>query len=149
MSIEKNTNLAQVIAKIYYAFTYEIASVNAGSSDFHKTVTFKSGYNWKLIFFTSGSADLKETPNKSDAGIAYKQKLNLFFPGEDESNTQLFNDLNQKPLVLKIVYSSGQIKLMGSLLSPAELNEELSVSKKTGHSISVESVSIDKIPYLE
>jgi len=149
MSQVKNTNLAQTIAKIYYAFVSEIDSINQGTTKKHKTVTFVSGAAWRSLYFSPGSANYSEPGKDTNAGKIYEQKLSAFYPGEDEGNVFNFTILENRPIVVKIVYSSGQVKIMGNKTNYAELSDNLNINQKTGHSIIITRTDFDKAFWLE
>ena len=134
---------------MFYAFTYEIDSISNGSTSKHKTVSFNDGKAWKEIYFTPGSANYSEPPKKNDAGIIYNQKLTAFHPGEDENNVIDFSNLENRPLIIKVLYSSGQMKLVGNKINYAELSDALNINQKTGHAITILREDYNKAFWLE
>lgn len=135
MSLPKNQYLAQTIVKLFYAFAYEIDTITDGSTNKSKVVTFNTGKDWKEIYFTPASANYSEPGKETDAGTMYEQKLTAFHPGEDAENPYDFEYFIARPLVLKIVYSSGQMKLLGNKTNYVELSDNFNVSGKTGRTL--------------
>jgi hypothetical protein len=146
--MEKNTNLAQRICGIYYANTENVSSVNEGSDRWNKTVSFSSG-TWTEIKFTPGTGKFSEQNSDSKNGNLFNQSLEFFFPGEDESNSEDFNSILNQPVLVKIVYTSGQEKLIGSIENPCKLKTTLNVGNATGRKIMAERTSDQTAFWLE
>jgi len=124
--MEKNDNLALEICEIQYALVENITSISEGSTAFHRNVLFSSG-TWEDMYGTPGSMKFEETQRVVSAGVVYDQVLTLKYPGEDTDNLSDLDDIVNQPAVLKITYTDGSEKLMGSLINPSKLKRKLQV----------------------
>lgn len=133
----KNNNLAQNIVKVFFALPETVESELVGSSPYHRKIIFKTGYDWEEIPISPNSGKFKEPASSKAAGTLYKQTLDAFYPGEDESDLELFNKLDNRPILIKLVYSSGQTKLIGNNSgSKPKLLSSLAIgSGKSGRSL--------------
>jgi len=137
----KNENLAQEICSVFYEFIRNVESIAQGSVtgavSTSRTVTFKSGGAWNEIKFTPGSAKLSETPSRESAGSVYDQQLVFSVPGEDSASLQDMDDIIDQPILVRIVYTSSQVKLLGSLDNPAKLRDKLNIGGTSGRDITI------------
>lgn len=129
MSLTKNKYLAPIITRVYYQFIYNIVSVNPGSTDNHKTVLFQAGQNWLEIYKVPKDVNFDEPIKRTDAGNLYEQKLQLSFPGDDESNLADFNNLEHRPLIVKFEYDNSKSKLIGEVNNPVTASISYSTSR--------------------
>ncbi len=113
--VTKNKNLAQNILSIFYAIPESVESELVGSTSYHRKIIFKEGYDWEEIPFSPKSGKFTEKTSSKAAGVLYKPTLNAFYPGEDESDLALFAKITNRPVLIKLVYSSAQCKLIGNL----------------------------------
>lgn len=149
--ISKNKNLAQNIIAIYYAIPETIGSESVGSTSFHRKIVFKEGYNWEEIEITMKSTKFNEKSSSKNAGILFKQTIDAFAPGEDENNLAIYAKITNRPVLLKLVYSSRQCKLIGNLSgAKPRLLPDLSVgSGNTGRALKFTGNDIHQAYWLE
>lgn len=133
----KNKNLAQNILSIFYAIPETVESELVGSTFYHRKITFKNGFDWEEIPFSPKSGKFTEKPSGKSAGTLYKQTLDAFYPGEDEEDLELFTKITNRPILIKLVYTSSQCKLIGNLSGPKpKLLPSLAIgSGKSGRSL--------------
>lgn len=148
MAQTKNENRSQRIFKIYYQYNLNVASINEGSTQFKRIITFNGSYGWELFYHTPGTAFFKEPKKDTDAGLLYNQKLDFYYPGEDEGNIENFINF-AKPVIIKIVYTSGQMKIIGDKENPVKIYDDLNIGDKSGRNINIEHESIDPAFWLE
>ena len=117
----KNENLASEICKIYYEFIRNVDSIDDGSDQYHKTITFKSGGAWNEIKFTAGSATMNQQGSHDSPGKIYDQSITASIPGEDDDSISDISAIADQPVLIKVVYTSGQEKLIGNLDNPAKI----------------------------
>lgn len=133
MAYTKNENLAQEICQLSLAIASGVTSVDIGSTQYHRTFT---GGNWLKLAFTLGTAFFSEIEKKAAAGNYFAQKLVCFYPGEDEDCLEDFDALFNVPIIVIIIYTSGQMKLFGDKENPVKLTKKLDIGKKTGRQLS-------------
>lgn len=129
MNLTKNKNLAPVIAKVFYAYTYNVGEIGNGVDDNHKVVLFKNGTDWTEVYKVPRDADFEEVVKKSDAGKLYDQKLPISFPGDDDTNVSDFEELEDRPLLIMFQYDNGKRRFFGSLDNPVEALISYSTNK--------------------
>lgn len=129
----KNSNLASKICKVEISLCSNIDSISVGSSgENYRIVTLKTDCTWEEIEFTKGSAVYEEPAKDYPSGLLFAQALKMFFPGSDVSNIDSLNLYAGKPLVIKITYTSGIIKLVGDKNNPAKMLPSYQDGDKTG-----------------
>lgn len=129
MTINKNQHLAPKICSVYFEKIKGVATIGDGADKYHKTVTFKSGFGWKQIYFTPGSIQFEEPEANSAAGTAFNQKLTASFPGDDVSNYTDFDNYASYRYIVKMVYDNGTVKTFGDQFNPATMKKEDSTAK--------------------
>lgn len=129
--MEKNASLYSNITDVRYQTIDHINSVSPGESEFTRVVNFKSGYDWEKLYRSPGSASLREEHKVTGSGHYFDQKLSLNFPGFSQTNLEDFHYLDNRPLVLKLTFSDGTVKVMGSLDQPARINTIFQSSSTT------------------
>lgn len=151
MIIPKNTNLVQLICKLYYGLPDEISSIyeDPAKDEFHKIVTFKTGKVWKDLYFTPGSADFQEQEKQDDAGPVFDQALKFILPGEDDTLEALLDVLRTRCVVIRMEYMSGASKLIGDLDHvPVFLQKIITNTKMTGIEVTFTLLSSDPAPWI-
>lgn len=139
MSTDKNNNLVQAICKIQYQFIGNVDTISIGSSKFHRVVSFINELDWLDLYHSPSSVIFEEQPSRVNAGLLYSQKISLKFPGEDEDNTELFDDLISPGIIIKLTWSNGKSKLIGSIANPVRiLPDYKSDPDRTGYTINIE-----------
>jgi hypothetical protein len=130
MTIIKNLNRIASICKLFYVYKEEIASMSFGSDVFHLNIVLRSGYDWKEIYFTPGSSEFTEVQKEEDAGQTYQQKIRFLFPGEDDGNSSDIDPVINRPVVIRLDYSNGAMKIIGSISNPARINKSQKTDSK-------------------
>lgn len=116
--MNKNSNLVPRICSVQYADIRNITSIDEGSTSQHRTVTFKGINDWIDMYGSLRSIKYEEPIKDTPAGIQYLKKLELLFPGLDEANNDDFADFSNYRYVVKFTYTSGIVKIFGSLENP-------------------------------
>lgn len=133
MLSQKSPNLVPVIIKIQYQFTKNIGSIVNGSTTNHRVVTLNSNNDWKEIYFSPASAKYKEPKKQTKAGNLFNQLLSFKYPGEYADSITELEELDELPVVVRIEFNTGTIKLMGSIKIPAYFKSSgQSDAKSTG-----------------
>ena len=107
MKHEKNLNLNPIICKVEYSFVSDIISINIGSPATYRHVQFIPHKLWNEIYKTPGRVSYEELPSKSNAGTLFEQKLELFYPGDDEKDISEFDNYEEQRFIVKLTYSNG------------------------------------------
>lgn len=116
--IEKSNYLNPTVCAVFCAFVGDISAVSYVSK-FYRSVVFSSGKDWKGVYFTPTKARFAEPPARNTAGVIYAQRLVLPFPGDDESILTSFDNWENQRFIVKVVFSNGTSKLIGSKTNPA------------------------------
>ncbi|MFZ4569708.1 MAG: hypothetical protein ACOYM0_01100 [Bacteroidales bacterium] len=126
----KNSNLAITITRIFYTYPNIPVAITNHVDRFHKDIEYDSGQTlWTEIYATRGSASFEEKEKENDAGVLFEQKLKFIYPGENDTDTLLF-DLARRPVIVKIIFNKGLPKMFGSAANPAKLERLLKTSAK-------------------
>lgn len=126
---QKNEDLVPVIIKIFYQFRNNIQSDGPGPTPGTWQINFKSGFSWKEIKFSPGTADFVQNKKDTDAGILFEQKLQFSVPGDDSLNFEELTSIDQMPVVVKFEYSGGLVRLIGTKSIPAEFLDNYSSNR--------------------
>lgn len=149
MTLEKSSNLVQSVKKISYQLSRSVSSIVEGSSKYHRVVTF-NGVDWMEIYFTPGSAKFSEAKNNVDAGVEYGQKLTFRFPGEISAKYADIELAEILGCVVRVEFSSGVVKLMGTTDVPAFFDSDFkSDASTTGSDFAFTCISTDRAYLLE
>lgn len=119
-----------MVCKIFFAPLSDVGSITNAADRFHRTVTFKTGKAWQEIYFTPGTAELTEKPKDTDAGQLIEQSLKFIFPGDDDDNLYYFDDILNRPALVKIQFQDASSKLLGDLTNGAKLSQTAQFSAK-------------------
>lgn len=115
--ILKNNTILR-LCKISYQFTRNVNSINNDPNSFHKKVELIAGQSWFEIQTTKAKLEYSEPPEENPNGTIYKRKLSAFYPSEKDADIELFENLSNSTLIIKLDYSDGSSKLFGDLLQP-------------------------------
>ena len=97
--------------ELYYALLSDIISyLNVGKS---QCTVVLSG-EWNLINTTIGTINLKETPQGTAAGEKFTTELAAICPGHNESIVESIDSILGKKVILKAVFCSGEVKIIGN-----------------------------------
>lgn len=94
--------------------------------------------DWKRINTTIGSIDLKERPEKTDAGTMFITELTARHPGHKTESPADIAQLSGRRVILKITYRSGKEKIIGNAVSGPRIF--ISSLSSTSTILSVEAV---------
>ena len=138
--MDKNTNLNLYVCKIEYADIKTILRMREGTLPTRIKIDFTSGNDFISIYSTPGKMVFAEPTTKTNAGYSYNQKLNGFYPGDEEQNNSDLNNLTKNSFVVRFTYNNGIQKLIGSLVNPCSFFSTYDTSKK-GSDFSFECTS--------
>lgn len=139
---EKRPDQAKII-KAQYQFIRNIDTQELSGSKM--SVSFLSGQSWIDFFGSPASFSFSEKPQKSNAGTFFKQELRLSNPGD--SNEFIINEvaLIDMDLILRIEYSDGRAKIIGSRATPVNYDADLnSNADQTTYQVIFSSESIHR-----
>lgn len=139
---EKRPDKTKII-KAQYQFIRNIDTQELNGSKM--SVSFLSGQNWINFFGSPASFSFSEKPQKSNAGTFFKQEIRLSNPGD--SNDFIINEvaLIDMDLILRIEYSDGGSKIVGSRQNPVNYDAVLnSNADQTTYQVIFSSESIHR-----
>jgi len=152
MSINKNSIIFLPLLKIFYAYLDKYDSdVESVVENGDKTISvnFFAGRDWKELYNTTGSADFEESESEKDEGILYTQTISINFPGDSNENRTKFEELRNKPLLLRLVFTEGYEKLLGNLENPVFLTKKQKSSNFVNtYEIKFKHNSVEPLPFL-
>jgi len=147
MSIAKNSKSNPLICKIEYAFPDDILTMENVELN-QVDITMKGSKVFNELYGTPSSHTFSEPSDVSAAGLLFKQKLSVYYPGiEVLSHSQLVL-LERTPAIYKITYQHGLVQVIGSMDVPARLFFSLSASDSTGINISIACDSDERARFL-
>lgn len=136
MSLTKNHDSNPLICKVEISFAEDIQSME--TVELHQVkITMKSQKAFTPVYVTPASYSFSEPSDVSAAGLLFKQRLNLYYPGIVLAMQPELINLERKPLVAKIYYQNGLVQVIGSLDNPAKSFNSFSSSDATGNSITI------------
>ncbi len=130
MISEKNKETAAIIIAIHYQYFKNIASLKKTGSNNLYTILFIGAEIWKQIYFTPAGAKFSQISKHTEAGIQYTQYLKFSIPGENVADQDELSLISRLPVVCRIEYSDGTIKLLGSYKIPAYFSEDYNSDEK-------------------
>jgi len=111
-------------------------------------ITMKVGSAFTPIYGTPSSHTFSEPSELSGAGLLYKPKLTLYYPGlEIDTHNQLLF-LERKKAIYKITYQHGLIQVIGNLDVPAKLIQLPASDEATGTTITIGCESDERARFL-
>ncbi len=126
----KNSNLAVNITRIFYTYPDIPVSILNHADRFHKDIHYDNTKTlWTEIYATPGSVSFEEKEKESDAGVLFEQNLKFIYPGEDDTDSSVF-DIIRRPVIIKIVFNKGFPKMFGCAANPAKIERLLKTSAK-------------------
>lgn len=114
--LKSNTILR--LCKISYQFTRNVNSIINDADRFHKKVILNTNQSWFEIQCQKAKLEYSEPAEENPNGTIYKRKLSVIFPSEKDADIELFENLSNSLLIIKLDYSNGSSKLFGDLLQP-------------------------------
>lgn len=130
----KNSILNIQVCKIYFALIDNVQSIVDGDDRFHKVITFNEGKDWEEIYSTPGSIEFTENPKDNEAGNLIEQMIKFSFPGEDDLNLKDLDAVINRPVIVKVEYSSALMKLIGAIENPAKIARAIQQTAKSSGS---------------
>jgi hypothetical protein len=143
--MEMNETRVLHIKEVWYVFTSDVSGV--GSLGSKATVVLKNGKDWARVYFTPGTANLEEETQLDGRVNSVQQKFGMVLPGEDESSTEWVDETENRPVLLKLVASSGT-KLLGTLDAPCRMKIGYSMMD-SGMVVRVERKGKEKARWLD
>lgn len=117
----------QNIIKIDIALMSWLNQVKAGIHSID--VEFVSGKSWYELQFTPGTGDFSEKSKNSEAGVSYTSELKCNIPGDREDILNDILNLENRELMVRFAYNTGEIKVIGIPDFPVKMTSDLSVNK--------------------
>ena len=131
MTVLKNPSTFISSCKVSIALVEDVSAINRLTDRYHLQVVFKSGKSWQDIYYTPGTGELSASLKETDAGILWEQTFKMSLPGDGETNLSKFNSLIDRPIVVKITYSDGTVRMLGNLRIPARLSSNFVINAKS------------------
>jgi len=147
MTLAKNKKSSPLICNVEYALPEDIQAMENVELN-QVRITMKPGKTFNPIYATPASHSFSEPSDVSAAGLLYKPKLNLYYPGIEKNTHDQLLQLEYKKAVYKITYQHGLIQVIGSLDVPAKLFNSFASSESTGNSITITCESDERARFL-
>lgn len=142
-----NVMTVQQVIKIEYTLLKYINLVK--QSGIIVGIDFVPGKTWQKFKFTSGSASFLEKPKQSDAGVSYTQEVKCNITLDNVETLSMVNKLEHSDVVIKIMYNSGEWKVIGIPGNPVKTSAELEVAKSGLFKVSFQCDSIYRTRFLK
>lgn len=136
----------QQVIKIEYALLKYLNRIRI--SGILATIEFVPGKAWEEIKFTSGTGVFSEKPKQSDGGISYSQELKCNIVSDNKEMLSMIDILEHSDVVVRVMYNSGEWKVIGIQNIPANLTTEINVEKSGGYKLTFSSESINRSCFL-
>lgn len=122
-----NGMVVQQVVKIEYAL---LRWVNRGRvGDVFVEVELLPGKDWQPFPFTPGTGQLTEKAARSEAGVSYKTEVKCNVTMDNPSMLSGFSTLEHADVVIRVMYNSGEWKVIGIPGNPVKTSAELEVAK--------------------
>lgn len=136
MPLSKNTISNPLICKVEFAFLADIASIEY--LELHQVrITMQSGKVFAPVYGTPSSYSFAEPVEDTSAGLMYKQKLSLYYPGLNDAEQANLINLERMQAVYLVYYQHGLIQVLGDLNNPARCFTNFGSSEATGFGITI------------
>lgn len=133
-----------IIEEVWYVLKEDVDAIGMlGGKD---TVVLKTGKDWAKVYFTPGSANFAEEPITEGRAEAFSQRFVMSLPGEDEDTREWVEEIDNRPLLLKLVQNNG-VKLLGSLAVPCRMKIGYSLTG-SGMNVRVERKTTDRARWM-
>ncbi len=142
-----NDMTVQQITRIEYTLLKYLNRVNIAGVV--AAVEFLPGKNWEELKFTSGSASLVEKAKQADAGIAYSSEIKCNIVADDKKVLSMIDKLEHSDIVIRVLYNSGDWKVVGVPWNPVKLLSEIDVNKSGGYKLTFSCDSINRACFLK
>lgn len=147
MTLLKNKKSSPLICNVEYALPGDIDTMENVELN-QVRITMKPGKVFNQIYGTPSSHSFSEPSELSSAGLLFKPKLTLYYPGiETETQKQLIQ-LERQKAIFKITYQHGLVQIIGSPDVPAKLFNSFSSSEATGNTITITCESDERARFL-
>jgi len=129
MSIPKLSYLNPQVCKVEILPTIDVNSIVVSDDGNSAAVNLKSSKVWFPIYVTPGKTSYDEEQLEDQGNTYFNQKLEFQYPGEDANSIAYLKDFNNSRSVIKFTYSSGLVKLIGTVLNPCTMQIHFSAEK--------------------
>lgn len=142
-----NGMVVQQVIKIEYSLLQWINRGRAG--DVFVEVEFLPGKDWQPFPFTPGTGQLTEKAARSEAGVSYKTEVKCNVTMDNPSMLSGFSTLEHADVVIRVMYNSGEWKVIGIPGNPVKTLAELEVAKSGLFKVSFQCDSIYRTRFLK
>jgi len=129
MTIPKLSYLNPQVCKVEILPTIDVNSIVFSDDGNSATVNLKTAKLWFPIYVTPGKTSYDEEQLEDQGNTYFNQKLEFQYPGEDANSIAYLKDFNNSRSVIKFTYSSGLVKLIGTVLNPCTMQIHFSTEK--------------------
>ena len=112
-------------------------------------VEFLPGKTWQPISFTSGTGQFTEKPKQADAGVYYSSEVKCSMVTDNKEALSFIDKLEHSDIVVRVMYNSGDWKIMGIHGIPVKLTSEIDVGKSGGYKLTFACDSINRGCFLK
>lgn len=128
-------NVVSLPYKVQYLLLSDIASWIRYNFNF-ANIVLGAGKAWRDFYTTPGSIEFTEKSSKTADGVFYATELKQFYPDTDPSSDLLIKRLEHQKLIIRVIFSTGDNRIIGNLDSPARIKSDIdSTGKKSGITI--------------
>ena len=136
--------VVQQVVKIEYSLLQWINRGRAG--DVFVEVEFLPGKDWQPFPFTPGTGQLTEKAARSESGVSYKTEVKCKVTTD---NPTMLSGLERADVVIRVMYNSGEWKVIGIPGNTVKTSAELEVAKSGLFKVSFQCDSIYRDRYLK
>lgn len=147
MTLAKNKKANPLICSVEYSIPADIESMNNVELNQVKIV-FKPNKDFSKLYGSPSSHNFQQPPDTSTAGLLYKQKLTLYYPGIEIDSEKQLEYLERVKAVFKITYQNNIVQILGSKENPARLISSLASNEATGNAITITCDSDEKAKFM-
>lgn len=140
---------------VQFAYKSNISSLPLPSDNIitEDEITLVDGEEWYNFYGTPKTIIPGITSKKTDAGTEWNINLKLRYPKEQAAITNIFIDMTERPLLLKISDNNGVKRLFGTLEIPLFMKFDIlnpgEVADYNGYQVEFETKSSHPPYYLE
>lgn len=145
--IRMNDMAVQQVVRIEYSLLKYINLVRVSGVEVR--IEFVPGQAWKTFRFTSGTGSFIEKSKLSDAGISYTREVKCNVAMDDVETLSEINKLEHADIVVRVMYNSGEWKVIGVPGDPARVSAQLEVGKSGLYKVSFLGESIYRACFLK
>jgi hypothetical protein len=146
MPTTKKNGILPFVSGVSYAYKEDIACFIKIQNQV--TIVFNTGKDWIPVYSKPSTLLFHEKAERTQAGMLYKQEVKIQYPGKDKEAVLDFEDLEQRPLLIKLTYNTREERVVGEPEVPAQMLAGFESKDKSVYTVAFSCQSTSRAPHL-